>query len=111
MGRRWSVKYNRLVLDYAEEIGSDAKSYREFDVPKSTFYEWKKIFKENGAAGLIPKKPIAKSHPRQLSSEEKFNVAQSSNVVTLLLTPVIKTLASASTVTANEVSPVFDPPS
>ena len=69
MGRRWSVRYKKLVLDYAEGVGSDAKSYREFDVPRSTFYEWKKIYKEEGAPGLIPKKPIAKSHPRQLSSE------------------------------------------
>ncbi len=69
MGRRWSVRYKKLVLDYAEGIGSDVKSYRDFDVPKSTFYEWKKAFKGEGAVGLIPKKPIAKHHPRQLSSE------------------------------------------
>ena len=69
MGRRWSVRYKRLVLELAEGLGSDAKAYREFDVPKSTFYEWKKAFREEGAAGLIRKKPIAKSHPRQLSPE------------------------------------------
>lgn len=69
MGRRWSVRYKRLVLDIAEGLGSDAKAYREYDVPKSTFYEWKKAFREEGAAGLIRKKPIAKSHPRQLPSE------------------------------------------
>jgi len=69
MGRRWSVRYKKVVLEYAEGIGSDVKSYRDFDVPRSTFYEWKKIFKKEGAAGLIPKKPIAKSHPRQLQSE------------------------------------------
>ena len=69
MGRRWSVRYKKLVLDYAEGIGSDVKSYRDFDVPKSTFYEWKKAFKKEGAVGLIPKKPISRHHPRQLSSE------------------------------------------
>ncbi len=69
MHRRWTVRYKRLVLELAEGLGSDAKAYREFDVPKSTFYEWKKALREEGVAGLIPKKPIAKSHPRQLSSE------------------------------------------
>lgn len=69
MGCRWSVRYKKVVLEVAEALGSDAKSYRDFDVPRSTYYEWKKAFNENGAAGLIPKKPIAKSHPRQLSPE------------------------------------------
>jgi hypothetical protein len=39
MGRKWKVVYKKLVLEYADLIGSDAKSYRDFDVPKSTFYE------------------------------------------------------------------------
>jgi len=69
MGRRWSVRYKKVVLEVAEALGSDVKSYRDFDVPRSTFYEWKKAYKKEGAAGLIPKKPIAKSHPRQLSPE------------------------------------------
>jgi len=69
MGRRWSVRYKRIVLEIAEALGSDAKSYRDFDVPRSTFYEWKRAFKKEGVAGLIPKKPIAKHHPRQLSCE------------------------------------------
>lgn len=69
MGRKWKVVYKKLVLEYADLIGSDAKSYRDFDVPRSTFYEWKKSFKEEGEAGLFRKKPIAKSHPRQLSPE------------------------------------------
>jgi len=69
MGHRWSVRYKKVVLEAAEALGSDVKSYRDFDVPRSTFYEWKKAYKKDGAAGLIPKKPIAKSHPRQLNPE------------------------------------------
>jgi transposase InsO family protein len=68
MGKRWSVRFKRVILDYAEGIGSDAKAYRELGIPKSTFYEWKRAFKKEGAIGLVPKKPIAKHHPRQLSS-------------------------------------------
>ena len=67
MSKRWSPRYKRLVLELAEGLGSDVKAYREFNVSKSTFYEWRKTFRKEGAAGLIPKKPIAKSHPRQLS--------------------------------------------
>jgi transposase InsO family protein len=48
------VPYKRMVLEYAELIGKDVKSYREFGISKSTFYEWRKAFRENGAAGLIP---------------------------------------------------------
>ena len=69
MKRKWTVREKLVVLEIAAALGRDTKSYRDFDVPKSTFYEWKKAFREEGAAGLIPKKPIPKSHPRQLSSE------------------------------------------
>jgi transposase-like protein len=69
IGKRWSPKFKRLVLDLAEGLGSDAKSYREFNVSKSTFYKWRKMFREKEVSGLIPRKPIAKSHPRQLSAD------------------------------------------
>jgi len=64
-----SVRFKRYVLDLAEGWGSDAKSYRDTEVPRSTFYRWKKARAEHGDAGLIRKKPIAKSHPRMLSPE------------------------------------------
>ncbi len=69
MAKRWTVPYKKVVLEYAELCGQDARSYREFGVSRSTFYEWKKILKERGAAGLVPRKPIAKHHPRSLQSE------------------------------------------
>ena len=55
MSKRWSPRYKRLVLELAEGLGSDTKAYREFNVSKSTFYEWRKIFRKEGASGLIPK--------------------------------------------------------
>ena len=69
MGKRWSARYKMAVLEYAKGIGSDAKSYREFDVPRATFYSWRKAFEREGPKGLIRKKPIAKSHPRQVPPE------------------------------------------
>lgn len=64
-----SVRFKRVVLDIAEGLGSDIKSYREYEVPRSTFYRWKKAYAEQGEAGLIRKRPVAKSHPRMLSPE------------------------------------------
>ena len=69
MSKRWSVPYKTGVLEYTELIGRDTKSYWEFGVSKSTFYEWRKVFREKGAKGLLPKKPIARHHPRALSQE------------------------------------------
>jgi transposase InsO family protein len=69
MAKRWSARYKMAVLEYAKGIGSDAKSYREFEVSRSTFYSWRKVFEREGPRGLIPKKPVAKSHPRKLSPE------------------------------------------
>jgi transposase-like protein len=63
------VPYKKVVLEYADLCGRDVKSYREFGVSKSTFYEWRKAFRENDAAGLIPKKPVALHHPWALSPE------------------------------------------
>jgi transposase InsO family protein len=64
-----SVRVKRLVLELAEGLGSDARAYREFGVPRSTFYRWKRAYSELGEAGLVRKRPVAKSHPRQLRPE------------------------------------------
>jgi transposase InsO family protein len=69
MAKRWKVPFKNGVLEYADACHSDAESYRFFGVSKSVFYHWRKVFREQGAAGLIPKKPIALHHPRALSSE------------------------------------------
>ena len=64
-----SIRYKRVVLEYAAGIGNDAKACREFEVRRSTFYRWKKAFAEQGTAGLLRKRPVARSHPRQLSGD------------------------------------------
>ncbi len=51
MAKRWTVPYKKVVLEYARLCGQDARSYREFGVSRSTFYEWKKILRERGAPG------------------------------------------------------------
>jgi hypothetical protein len=39
MRKQWKVSYKKLVLEYAEECGRDVKSYEEFGVSRSTFYQ------------------------------------------------------------------------
>jgi transposase InsO family protein len=63
------IRFKWAVLEYARGIGSVTKACREFEVPRSTFYEWKKAYDKEGKAGLARKKPIARNHPRQLSKD------------------------------------------
>ena len=58
-----------MILEYARLFGNVAKACREFEIPRSSFYKWKKAFDIGGKAGLARKKPIALSHPRKLSPE------------------------------------------
>ena len=58
-----------IILEYARLCGNVAKACREFEVPRSSFYKWKKAFDAGGKAGLTRKKPIALSHPGKLSPE------------------------------------------
>ena len=63
------TRFKLVVLEYAREIGSATKACREFEVPRSTFYEWKKAFDKEGKAGLVRKKPVALNHPRKLAQD------------------------------------------
>jgi transposase InsO family protein len=58
-----------MILDYALGSGNIAKACRDFGIPRSSFYEWKKAYAEGGKEGLLRKKPIARSHPRQIPPE------------------------------------------
>jgi len=63
------VQFKWSVLQFAKGNRTDAKAYRAFNVPKSTFYGWKRAFEKEGKAGLARKKPIAHNHPRSLKQE------------------------------------------
>ena len=55
-----------MVLEYADLSGSVIKACKEFNVPSSSFYDWKKTYVNEGKAGLLRKKPIPKSHPKKI---------------------------------------------
>jgi len=46
---------------------SITQEMEEFELPKSTYYDWKKKFELWIKKGLVKKKPMARSHPKQLS--------------------------------------------
>ncbi|MBC8485551.1 MAG: IS481 family transposase [Bacteroidetes bacterium] len=64
-----NIRRKRVILEYAQGIGNARKACREFNVPRSSFYRWKKSFDREGIEGLKRKKPIAYNHPRKLSQE------------------------------------------
>lgn len=56
------------VLEYAKHLGV-TEACREFNVPHSTFYQWKEKYEQEGRAGLYQKKPIAYHHPRKTAPD------------------------------------------
>ena len=56
------VRFKLAVIEYAKHIGA-SEACKEFNVPRSTFYGWKKKYDQEGRAGLYRKKPIADRHP------------------------------------------------
>ena len=55
-----------MVLEYADLSGSVTMACKEFNVPSSSFYDWKKAYVNEGKAGLLRKKPIPNSHPQKI---------------------------------------------
>jgi transposase InsO family protein len=62
------VRLKLVVLEFAYHFGATI-ACREFNVPRSSFYRWKKRYEREGRSGLYRKKPIAKSHPRKTPPE------------------------------------------
>lgn len=63
------IRRKMFIVLYAKDARNIRKACQEFGVPRSSFYRWKKSYEKEGVEGLIRKKPIAKSHPRQLPPE------------------------------------------
>jgi len=57
------------VLEYATVCRTVIQACREFNVPRSTFYEWKKAYEKGGKAGLARKKPVVLNNPRKLAQD------------------------------------------
>ena len=75
---RDELKYRKklLVLEYADGIGNNAEACRDFNIPYSSFYEWKKAYEKEGKAGLRRKKPVAYSHPKKIPIQVAEKILQ-----------------------------------
>jgi hypothetical protein len=62
-----AVRRKMVILEYAQLSGNTSQVCREYAVPRSSFYQWKKAVAVKGHSGLYRKKPIAHRHPRQIS--------------------------------------------
>lgn len=65
-----TVRKKLFILDF---ISKSKKSIRtecqEFEIPRNSYYNWKKKYQAEGEAGLRRKKPVAKHHPHQIPQE------------------------------------------
>ena len=63
------IRRKIVALNYAKGIGNVKMACRELGVSRASFYRWKKAYEKDGIEGLIRKKPVARSHPRQIPPE------------------------------------------
>lgn len=63
------VRRKKRVLEHAERTGNVSKTCRYFGIARSNFYIWRQAYREHGDAGLVSKKPIPRSHPKQTPPE------------------------------------------
>ena len=63
------IRRTRQVLEYAVRIRNIRKTCRHFGIPRSLFYVWRAAFERDGEAGLVNKRPVARSPPRTTRPE------------------------------------------
>ncbi len=61
-----NVRRKWVILDCVRQGGRVKECRRDLDVPRSSFYRWRKVFAAQGREGLVRRKPIARRHPRQI---------------------------------------------
>ncbi len=57
------------ILKFIETFGNVSRECKEFGIPRSSYYVWKKKYETGGEAELKRKKPIPKTHPNQTPRE------------------------------------------
>ncbi len=48
------LKRKLIVLEYARVFGSNLEAYTACGIPKSSFYDWEKVFEKEGEEGPWP---------------------------------------------------------
>lgn len=65
-----------LIRDVEGQAGRRSRFLKEVDIPRSTYYHWRRSYDEGGIFGLIKSKPVAKMVWNRLSSNEKKKVVE-----------------------------------
>lgn len=63
-----SIRRKVAVIEYAKATRNAVGACRDFDVPRASFYRWKKLYGVGGARGIERRRSVARSHPRPLSA-------------------------------------------
>ena len=63
------IRRKQQVLEYAKQSGNVRKTCRHFGIPRSLFYVWRRAVEREGEAGLVNRRPIARSHPKTTRPE------------------------------------------
>src|ERR1700694_3332400 len=65
------LSYQRklFILRIVKELHSVNKTLKDFKIPKSTYYKWKKAFLKDGELGLLRKHPVAFNRPSKIKEE------------------------------------------
>ena len=62
-----TVRKKLFILDF---ISKSKRNFRAeclvYDIPRNSYYNWKKKYQAEGEAGLRRMKPVAKHHPHQM---------------------------------------------
>ena len=67
--KKRDVQRKQRIFQNAEEIGHVAKVCRYFGIARASFYRWNELYKKDGEAGLINKKPIPKNPTNRAPAE------------------------------------------
>lgn len=89
------------MLEYAKYF-SVTETCKEFNVPRSSFYEWKKNYDQEGPSGLYRKKPVAHTHPRKTSPEVVDKILELRSVYQLGSKRIVYYLARYHGITISE---------
>ena len=57
------------VIEFISKRKNVKDQCKDFGIPRSTYYEWKKKYDLEGKKGLKRKKPIPYSHPTQTAQK------------------------------------------
>lgn len=65
------------MIEWIEKFpGNVRKELKEFDIPKSTYYDWRRRYRLEGKEGLERKRPVAISHPNSITKETEEKILE-----------------------------------